>query len=220
MDALQQQLVVLGLRAASDYGFALAGGYAVSAHRVVERSSDDVDLFTSWDRRDEVPIAAGRVAAAYREAGLTVEAREPNRHFVRLLVTDPDGRTPVPAGKVELAADLRLRPTVETSFGPTLHLDDVAAGKVSALFARGAARDYLDVAGLVTGGHYSREALLNLAAERDAGFDHTVFAQMLAGIHRYKDEDFLRYGISPALLSSVRSETDHWRRELTETDSP
>lgn len=211
MDALQRRLIVLGLRAAGDYGFALAGGYAVYAHRVVERSSDDVDLFTSWDRRDEVPVAAECVAAAYREAGLVVDTQEQNRHFVRLLVTDANGRI----GKVELLADLRFRPTVEMDLGPVLHLDDVAAGKVSALFSRGAARDYIDVASLVIGGHYSRDTLLGLAAGRDAGFDRAVFAQMLDGIHRYKDEDFLRYGISRALLSEVRSETDSWRRDLT-----
>jgi hypothetical protein len=33
-----------------EYGFALAGGYALQAHGLVQRISEDVDLFTDlWD---------------------------------------------------------------------------------------------------------------------------------------------------------------------------
>lgn len=219
MDELHQRLIGIGLRAAAEHGFALAGGYAVQAHDVVTRLSDDVDLFTSWDRRDELAAAAEQVAAAYRDAGLAVTVDEQREHYVRLQITDPATN---PAGdleqatKVELLPDLRLNPPVQMSIGPVLHRDDVAGGKMTALFSRAAARDYIDVASLLSGGHYTRTALLELAARRDGGFDRSVFAQMLAGIHRYKDEDFLRYGIERAQLDAVRAEIVDWHRELTE----
>jgi hypothetical protein len=215
MSELHQRLIAIGLRAAADHGFALAGGYAVQAHHVVERLSDDVDLFTSWDRRSEVATATEEVMAAYRQEGFEVTVAEQSETFVRLLVSAPPESDPEQATKVELVADIRMNPPVRMNVGPVLHRDDVAAGKMSALFSRAAARDYIDVAALIAGGHYTREALLELATERDGGFDPDVFAQMLAGIHRYKDADFLRYGIDPLFLREVREQTTSWHRELT-----
>jgi hypothetical protein len=44
-------MIKIGLDAlAEDYGYALAGGYAVQAHRIVDRLSDDVGLFAPIDR--------------------------------------------------------------------------------------------------------------------------------------------------------------------------
>jgi hypothetical protein len=49
MDPRHRQLAEIALQAAgSAYGLALAGGYAVRAHGMGDRPSDDVDLFTDW----------------------------------------------------------------------------------------------------------------------------------------------------------------------------
>jgi hypothetical protein len=213
VDELHQRLIALGLEAASDLGFALAGGYAVQAHRIVTRISDDVDLFTTMEHQEEFATAVERVVSAYRQAGLTVEVSGEG-DYASLVVTDPSG-DPERVTKVELAIDFRVNPPVSMSVGPVLHRDDMAAGKVGALFGRAAARDYIDVAALVLGGHYTREELLRLAEERDSGFDRAVFAQMLAGIARYKDIDFLRYGIDQRFLEAVRHEVEAWQRELS-----
>ena len=71
MDNLHHRLIRIGLDAlADDFGYALAGGYAVQAHHVVHRVSDDVDLFAPINRATtEMPAAAERVIAAY-ETGL------------------------------------------------------------------------------------------------------------------------------------------------------
>ncbi|MEV6689872.1 hypothetical protein AB0M35_00140 [Micromonospora sp. NPDC051196] len=53
MDPFHERLARTGLAAATRFGFALAGGYAVQAAGLLERPSEDVDLFTAWDRRDE-----------------------------------------------------------------------------------------------------------------------------------------------------------------------
>lgn len=47
MDPGHLRLAEIGLRVAGRYGFALAGGYAVQAHGILERPSEDVDLFTA-----------------------------------------------------------------------------------------------------------------------------------------------------------------------------
>ena len=51
MDSLHERLARLALSAAGDYGFCLAGGYAVQAHGFLDRPSEDVDLFTPQQPR-------------------------------------------------------------------------------------------------------------------------------------------------------------------------
>jgi hypothetical protein len=50
MDPFHERLARLALEAAADYGFCLAGGYAVQAHGFVDRVSKDVDLSRPWRR--------------------------------------------------------------------------------------------------------------------------------------------------------------------------
>lgn len=42
-----RRLAEIGLSAISDFGFVLAGGYAISANGMGNRPSEDVDLFTN-----------------------------------------------------------------------------------------------------------------------------------------------------------------------------
>ncbi|WP_329259549.1 nucleotidyl transferase AbiEii/AbiGii toxin family protein [Actinoallomurus sp. NBC_01490] len=52
MGDFHRRLAQIGLAAAAEHGFALAGGYAVQAHGILQRPSEDVDLFTSAGRED------------------------------------------------------------------------------------------------------------------------------------------------------------------------
>jgi hypothetical protein len=56
----------IGLRVAGRYGFALAGGYAVQAHGILSRPSEDVDLCTAWDRHEDFAAAVGAVVGGSR----------------------------------------------------------------------------------------------------------------------------------------------------------
>jgi hypothetical protein len=49
------------------------------------------------------------------------------------------------------------------------HADDAVAGKMCALFGRALPRDFLDVDAALMSGQYTREQLLELAAEADRG---------------------------------------------------
>lgn len=46
MDELQDRLLRGGFRVLARHGFVLAGVYALQAHRLVQRMSEDIDLFT------------------------------------------------------------------------------------------------------------------------------------------------------------------------------
>jgi hypothetical protein len=71
---LHREVVGVALRAAARYGFALGGGNALIAHGVIDRPTEDIDLFT--DREHGVAAAADAVEAALRQAGYTAERQD------------------------------------------------------------------------------------------------------------------------------------------------
>src|SRR5690606_20161286 len=123
-----ERLARIGLAAAERYGFALAGGYAVQAAGFLERPSEDIDLFTAWDRRGEFDAAAATIVDAYLAAGLSVEAERRHDGFTRLTVSDGQQ-----VAKVELGVDMRAKQPVWIAVGPVLHPDDAIANKMGAL---------------------------------------------------------------------------------------
>ena len=91
MDELQDRLARVGLDVLAGYGFALAGGYALQAHQLVDRMSEDIDMFTNrWDPA-EFGRAVDAVSEAYRRIGLEVSTTRRAETFARLQVTDPRG---------------------------------------------------------------------------------------------------------------------------------
>lgn len=71
--------------------------------------------------------------------------------------------------------------------GPTFAIGELAGRKIIALFDRAEARDFADVYALAR--HYDRDTLLTQAAAIDAGFDTTIFADMLRSLNRFADAD-------------------------------
>ncbi len=97
--------------------------------------------------------------------------------FARLLVDDGRDRT-----EVDLGSDARLFSAEEGPGFPLLSGEELAVDKVLALFGRAEARDFVDL--MAVADRYGLDRLLDLAAEKDRGFDARVFAEMLSRIHR------------------------------------
>ena len=209
MDAFQQLLARVGLDAAERYGFALAGGYAVQAAGFLQRPSEDIDLFTVWERRAEFEAAAAAIVNAYRHVGLRVEAERRHDTFVRLTVSD-GGQT----AKVELGVDIRANEPVRISVGPVLHPDDAVANKVRALYDRALARDFIDIDAVLRSGRYDRDDLLRLAERSDITFDRKVFAEALGQAQLLDDDDFAPYSVVGVDLDALRQRFAAWRKEL------
>ena len=212
MDPVHLRLAEIGLRVAGRYGFALAGGYAVQAHGILERPSEDVDLFTAWERRGDFAAAVEAVVDGYRAGGYSVEVIQQFETFARLAVADP--ALPNRPYRVELAANWRSLPPVMMDIGPVLHMDDVVAGKMSALFTRAEPRDFLDVDAALVTGRYTRERLLELAEQADAGFDRRIFADLLTMQQRYPDRRFAAYEATADHIAAMRTRFEDWRDQL------
>ncbi len=90
------------------------------------------------------------------------------------------------------------------------------ATKVATVFSRGEARDYLDLAGILASGRYARDQLMAMAADVDPGFTPRLFAEALAGVDRFPDEEFASYGVDPDQITAVRQTMRSWSTQLTE----
>src|SRR5579875_2647674 len=141
VDEFHRDVAARALRAAARHGFALGGGNALIAHGVVDRPTEDVDLFTNRD--DGVKAAAGAVEDTLREAGFEVERRDlagglddifegMSDGLAEWIITGPCGAQMM----LQMAYFVRDRRPVVMDFGPVLDLDDVVGSKVCALASR------------------------------------------------------------------------------------
>lgn len=211
MDAFHHRLARVGLEAIERYGFCLAGGYAVQAHGFLDRPSEDVDLFAPADAERDFPLAVTNIIAAYEGDGLESSVTVDRPTFARLVVTDPKTGD---SSKVELGIDWRQHPPTRLAIGAVLHQDDAVANKVSALYSRGQARDYVDVHAVLASERYSQADLLRLAEDHDPGFDRRMFGQALMGVRRLPVEDLTAYRLDEGQAAVLVDRMTRWGAEL------
>jgi hypothetical protein len=215
VDDLQRQVAQIALRAAARHGFALGGGNALIAHGVVDRPTEDVDLFTDED--DGVTAAAGVVEAALREAGFAAERQDRLSDLAEVIygledglaewiVTSPDGRRTM----LQLARIDRDRRPVAMDVGPVLDLEDVVGSKVCALASRAEVRDFVDTAAALQ--RFTVAELIGFARRLDPGLTDEDFADAGARLDRLADRVFGRYGLSPADVTRLRARLAGWPR--------
>src|SRR5215469_4719346 len=73
VDDFHRRVAIIALGAAAKHGFALGGGSVLIKNRIIDRYTEDVDLFT--DQEAGVETASDEVEAALREVGLETERR-------------------------------------------------------------------------------------------------------------------------------------------------
>jgi Nucleotidyl transferase AbiEii toxin, Type IV TA system len=210
-----QSIARIGLEAGEQYGFALAGGRAVQAAGFLKRPTDDIDLFTVWERRGDFETAERTIVDAYLAAGLSVEAERRHDIFTRLTISDG-----VQTAQVDLGVDVRANEPVRISIGPVLHPDDAVANKMRALYERASACDFIDIDAVLRSDRYDRSMLLQLAERSDITFDRSVFADALTQAQLLAADDFARYGLVGEELDGLRHRFAEWRAELLDTIRP
>jgi hypothetical protein len=221
-EELQRQIATIALRAVgSKYEVALAGGNALMVHHIVDRRTEDVDLFVR--RVGNVPAAAAEIEAALEAAGYAAERidesgglgaiwDEAGTGLAEWEITAPDGEhtTQLQAAYFELLSD----PVTVPDIGPVLALDDLAGWKTVALASRMAARDYADVAALLK--KYSVEQLIELARQRDPGLEDADFADAGLRLDKMRDRRLATELTSRAVGEDVawlRKQFEAWPRE-------
>jgi predicted nucleotidyltransferase component of viral defense system len=140
MPELHTRLLADVLAIGSPYLLVLTGGYAVRAHRLVDRPSQDLDVAT------ENPTPMADIAAALRSGpearSCQVKTLETAPLSARFTVSDPvTGQ----GCEVDILKEIFWRPITQSPYGPVLAEEDVIGTKVRALADRGAPRDLIDV---------------------------------------------------------------------------
>jgi len=207
-DPVQTEVAAAILRVTATHDFALAGAYGLNVRGVVDRPTEDVDLFTTRARGPADVLPA--VTAALTDAGYTVQVTRPptaDGDFARLTATRG-----ADAVTVDLARDWRAQPpTTVAEIGPVLTTEDLLASKAAALASRSATRDYLDNAAALT--THTRKQLMAAAFAHDPGLRVQDFTDAATRLDRLPDEQFTSYGLDTAAITALRSAYATWPRD-------
>ena len=212
---LQREVAAIALRAAAGHGFALAGGNALIAHGIIDRLTDDVDLFS--DQEAAVAAVAEVVEGALREAGFQARRRDKagglgdvfegmDEAFAEWIITAPGGQQTM----LQMACFDRSHGPVTMDVGPVLDLEDLAGWKVCALASRIEPRDYIDTAAALQ--RYSVDRLIGFARRLEPGLEDRDFADAGRQLDRMPDGVFARYGLGPQDVAGLRERFADWPR--------
>lgn len=204
ISSFQREVALAFFAMPESRGFLLVGGAALIAAGVVERVTDDLDFFAPRSRAD-VPATEAAFERVCDERGWLVQVVIDSAEFVRLVVTSGDDELAVDFG---VDADPLLPPTT-TFLGPSIPVEENAGRKTLALFGRWLPRDFVDVFALAE--LFGKQRLLELAAERDAGFDLGFFAQALDQVATIRPE---RFPIAPDRVAEVVAFFTGWAEEI------
>ena len=210
-----REVAAVALRAAAPHGFALGGGNALIAHGIIDRFTQDVDVFS--DEHGGVEAAADAVEAALREAGFETERRDKtggladifygmSEGLAEWIVTGPDGDQMM----LQMAYFDRARRPVTMDVGPVLDLEDVIGGKVCALASRIEPRDYVDTAAALE--RYSMEQMIGFARRLDPGLTDRDFADAARRLDQWGDGVFALFGLGPEDVAELRARFAAWPR--------
>jgi hypothetical protein len=215
IDHLQREVARVALRAAARHGFALAGGNALIAHGIVDRPTDDVDLFSNQEAG--VEAAAQAVEDALVAAGFQADRRDQSGGLADIfegmgeglaewIITAPGGQQTM----LQMAYFDRTRGPVTMDVGPVLDLEDLAGSKVCALASRVEPRDYVDTAAALR--RYTPDQLITFARRLDPGLTRRDFADAGRQLDRMPDGVFARYGLGPPDVARLREQFEKWPR--------
>ncbi|MFD3549734.1 nucleotidyl transferase AbiEii/AbiGii toxin family protein [Streptomyces sp. NPDC058655] len=208
MPELHARLLADVLALGSPYPLVLTGGYAVQAHELLERFSQDLDLATeSPTPMDEIAQA---VRAGLTERGWQVAEVEIAPLSARFQVTDP---TTGEACEVDVLKEVFWRPIAQSAYGPVLAEEDVIGTKVRALADRGAARDFLDV--YAASRRWTTTDLEEFGRRHARGrFSPQDLQSRLAGADWIDDAEFTAYGLDESAMAALRAWAQLWSDDL------
>jgi hypothetical protein len=215
INGLHRRVAAIALGAAAKHGFALGGGNALIAHGIIDRLTEDVDLFT--DKADGVQAAADAVEAALRAAGLEAERQDKSAGLADIfpgmgdglaewIVTEPR-QGPM---TLQMAYFDRDRRPIMMDFGPVLDLEDVLGGKVCALASRAYERDFVDTAAALD--RYSVDQLIAFAKRLDPGLTDQDFADAGRRLDQLSDREFAAIGRTVEDVARLRERFAAWPR--------
>ena len=161
----------------------LAGGAALIAHGLTDRTTKDLDAFTR-DSRANLDEIANNVVRAFLDAGYRVrdesKSKEVRTFFVTRQRRGARGR-PIEPVQVQLCRDYQLLDSVPSPVGATIAPIELVANKILAVYDRPRARDADDVARLLP--RFDMSKILAVADRKQADPQGLDRLQLATGFH-------------------------------------
>ena len=165
-DAIRRRVASVMLEAVADTDFVLTGASALIEHGLINRPTDDVDLFSTRKDEGRVPEAVARMQAALEARGATVETTDVFPGFSTGTVHWGDVDV-----EFDVGIDWRAYDAITLDIGRVLDVRDSIGSKTAALYSRYELRDYMDVAAIILDGRWTPEQVMQMGANNDPGFD-------------------------------------------------
>lgn len=208
MPELHARLLADVLALGSPYPLVLTGGYAVRAHQLVTRPSQDLDVATE----NPAPMTdiATALSTGLQSRGWQVQALETAPLSARFTVSDPATGQEC---EVDILKEIFWRPITDSPYGPVLAEQDVIGTKVRALGDRGAPRDLIDV--FAASRRWSTIDLEEFGRRHARGrFEREDLQANLAGAEWIDDEAFAAYGLDETTITALRAWAVEWADDL------
>ncbi len=177
--------------------FFLTGGTALAAFHLRHRYSEDVDLFTL--NPDALEAMEREIPTLAREIGCTWSMQVKATDFRAILFHHASE----PSLKIDLVRDAGAQFGEHQRFESIVvdSMLNIAVNKVTAVFGRTAAKDFVDLYFLLRRG-FTLDELMRLAKEKDLGFSEFYFAGSLDQIRQVQE---LPRMIEPVTLEELRA---------------
>lgn len=211
-DPLHAEVARVALAVARQHGFALGGGLGLVAHGIVDRPTEDVDLFTDVD--GGVAAAARIVETSLRDTGIQVTPIDDDSELSALIygmdqqIAEWELQQGERIVRLSLSCLARHHAPVIMDVGPVMDLADLLAWKVAALVGRARERDYVDVAAVLD--RYTPSELLALARCVDPELEDDDVPLVGRRLDRLPDEAFFPYQLSGDDVAELRRRFATW----------
>jgi len=209
---LQKKIIRLFSELPDQEAFYLTGGTALATFFLKHRRSNDLDFFTNTEELI-VPFSQ-KLGASLRKEGLKVERLRGLQSFVELSVgSDSDSSV------IHFALDspFRFEQPSSSEEIPGIKIDslvDIATNKLLALFGRAALRDFIDVYFLVKE-HFSKNELIEKAAQKDPGFDLYWLGVALGRVDGFsEDAPDLHLLTRPCAMNELKEFFGLWKKDI------
>ena len=164
--------------------FFLTGGTALAEYYLKHRLSEDLDLFTIDQSVDFADVSL-QMNKLINELKLEIEKQVSAPAFLQFILKDKNSRflkidivkdVPVHFGKIKKVGNINID-----------SLENIAVGKLLALFGRTAPKDFIDMYFILKEKKLSFKKLFELSKKKDTGLNEFYLAEMFYQVTKLKD---------------------------------
>lgn len=182
--------------------FVLCGSSALKIHKISMRLSADLDFFLPIEDESSFQSLLGKSLETLESRGYSAAIIRKSGNYSKVEIGVGDNSI-----ESDFGCDYFSEPPIIHALGMVRSRDDAVGAKLSALYSRGAPKDYVDTFHIIKSCLYSRKALISLCENHEAGFIAHLFGERLKlvdGIVYNQVKDYLSSDELLAMKETLR----------------